>query len=85
MSGKEEERREESVFPLVPSPRVSDSPLDDLLRALSGGVIGRHVGSKCGNESITEGQIAPDLCGQQFPERSRKQGIAKANTGRKEE
>lgn len=73
------------VFPLVPSPHVSDSPMDDLLRALSSGVIGRHVGSKCGNESIREGQIPPDLCGQQFPERSRRRGLAKASMGRKEE
>lgn len=76
---------EESAFPLVPSPHVSDSPMDDLLRALSSGVIGRHVGSKCGNESIRGGQIPPDLCAQQFPGRSRRQGVAKANTGRKEE
>lgn len=76
---------EESVFPLLPSPHVSDSPMDDLLRALSSGVIGRHVGSKCGNESIREGQIHSDLCGQQFPGRRRRQGAAKAKMGRKEE
>lgn len=79
------ERGGENGGERVSSPHVSDSPMDDLLRALSSGVIGRHVGSKCGNESIREGQITPDLCGQQFPERSGRQGAAKANAGRKEE
>lgn len=57
---KEEERREETLFPLVPSPHVSDSPADDLWRALSSGVIGRHVASKCGNESIRVGTDRKD-------------------------
>lgn len=57
---KEEERREETLFPLAPSPHVSDSPADDLWRALSRGVIGRHVASKCGNESIRVGTDRKD-------------------------
>lgn len=58
------------MFPLVLSPHVSDSPMDDLWRALSSSVIGRHVGSQCGNESMREGQISQDLYGQQSSERS---------------
>ena len=60
----EEERIEESMFPLVLSPHVSDSPMDDLWWALSSSVIGRHVGSKCGNECTREAEISQDLCGQ---------------------
>lgn len=51
------------MFPLVLSPHVSDSPMDDLWRALSSSVIGRHVGSHCGNESTREAETSQDLCG----------------------
>ncbi len=61
---KEERRIEEGMFPLVLSPHVSDSPMDDLWRALSSSVIGRHVGSQCRNESTREAEISQDLCGQ---------------------
>lgn len=60
---KEEKRIEESMFPLVLSPHVSDSPMDDLWQALSSSVIGRHVGSQCGNESMREAEISQDLSG----------------------
>lgn len=42
---------------------MSDSPIDDLWRALSSSVIGRHVGSQCGNESTKEAEISQDLSG----------------------
>lgn len=51
------------MFPLVLHPHVSDSPMDDLWRALSSSVIGRHVGSQCGNESKRKAEISQDLCG----------------------
>lgn len=50
------------MFPLVLSPHVSESPMDDLWQALSRGVIGRHVGSRCGNESTSGAKISQDVC-----------------------
>lgn len=47
------------------SPNVSDSAMDDLWRALSGDVIGRHVGLLCENESMRKVEISKDLCGLQ--------------------
>lgn len=69
---KEEERMKETLFPLVPRPHVSDTPAHDLWRALSSGVIGRHVASKSGNESIRVGTDREDLCGRQFSDRRRR-------------
>lgn len=42
---------------------MSDSAMDDLWRALSGDVIGRHVGLLCENESMRKVEISKDLCG----------------------
>ena len=50
------------MFPLVLSPHVFDSPMDDLWRALSSSVIGRHVGSQSGNESMREAEISGNVC-----------------------
>ena len=50
--GTEKRKRDEHVSSVVWNPHSSDSPMDDLWRALSCSVIGRHVGSWCGNESI---------------------------------
>lgn len=68
---KEVERKEETPFPLAPSPHESDSAADDLWRALSSGVIGRHVASQCGNESIRVGTLGKILPGWQFSDRRR--------------
>lgn len=65
---KEAEReREETPFPLAPSPHESDSAADDLWRALSSGVIGRHVASQCGNESIRVGTQERSCVDGNFP------------------
>lgn len=56
----EKRRIQESMFLLAPSPCVSDSPMDDLWRELSSRVIGRHVGSQCGNESMRDAAISQD-------------------------
>lgn len=42
---------------------VSHSSMDDLWRALSSAVIGRHVCSQCGNESRSKAGMSQDLCG----------------------
>lgn len=61
MSGKRRREGRRRCFLYVPMcPHVSDSPADDLWRALSSGVIGRHVASKCGNESIRVGTDRKD-------------------------
>lgn len=42
---------------------MSDSAMDDLWRALSGDVIGRHVGFLCENESMRKVEISKDSYG----------------------
>lgn len=68
VSGEREGRRRR----FLPSPRRSDSAADDLWRALSSAVIGRHVASQCGNESISEGTRGKILCGWQFFRQTRR-------------
>lgn len=52
-----------ACFLYCPCPSASDSPVDDLWRALSSSVIGRHVCSLCGNKSRTEAETSQDFCG----------------------
>jgi len=69
---REETRIEESMFPLVLSRHVSRGPKDDLWRASSSGVIGRHVVSQeCVNyvqTGATQGETRKVSAGEEWNE-----------------
>lgn len=63
MSGKRWRERKRRRVPTS----TSDSAADDLWRALSRSVIGRHVASQCGNESIRVGTRERSCVDGNFP------------------